>query len=86
MLHVCRVEPPRVIRSRCNYLFLCSSVLRVRSADILTKSLFSYVIKSKAGRILIPPFPGSNPGAPASHRGLFQATSCSLQRGHISAG
>jgi hypothetical protein len=33
-----------------------------------------------------PPYPGSNPGAPASHSGLVRATSCTLRRGDISEG
>jgi hypothetical protein len=37
-------------------------------------------------RILIPPFPGSNPGAPASHRGLSMGISCADGSEDISGG
>jgi integrase len=36
--------------------------------------------------ILIPPFPGSNPGAPASHRGLSTGISCADGSADISGG
>ncbi len=66
---------PSMVRSRVSS--------RARRAGCAARLGRSQVVRQ---RILIPPSPGSNPGAPASHRGLLRVTSRAVQRADISEG